>query len=60
MKDKLESMFDDLSDEEFEDILKQCNLNFEKVEQGQGGLFIDGEKVEAHELPSFIPQKEKD
>jgi len=60
MTNKLESIFDNLSDSEFEDILKCCNLSFKKVEKGQGGLFINGEKVEAHELPSFIPQKEKD
>ena len=56
MANKLESIFDNLSDVEFEDILKRCNLSFEKVEKGQGGLFINGEKVEANELPSFIPR----
>ena len=52
MTNKLESIFDNLSDVEFEDILKRCNLSFEKVEKGQGGLFINGEKVEVNcQLP---------
>ena len=56
MDNKLESIFDNLSDVEFEEILKKCGFKYEKVEKGHGGLFINGEKVEVNELSSFIPR----
>lgn len=49
MKNNFESIFDNLNDSQFEDILKECGFKFKKVE-GEGGLFIDGKRVYSHEL----------
>ena len=38
--DKIEEKFNKMSDEEFEQLLKDCGIGFEKVEQGEGGVFI--------------------
>ena len=55
---KLDSIFENMSDLEFEEILKDCGFEYEKVEKGQGGLFIDGKRILPDELPSFISQKQ--
>lgn len=49
MKNNFESIFENLNDSQFEDILKECGFKFKKVE-GEGGLFIDGKRVYSHEL----------
>lgn len=49
MENRYESIFNDLTDSKFEDILKKCGFKFKKVD-GEGGLFIDGERVYSHEL----------
>jgi hypothetical protein len=50
MSKNYDSIFDNLTDEEFEEFLKECNFKYEKVEKGQGGLFIDGKRVTLEEL----------
>lgn len=40
------SIFDNITDEEFEEILKECNFDYKRVKQGQGGLYINGKKVD--------------
>lgn len=40
---KLDSIFDNMSDKEFEDILNKYGFKYEKVEPGKGEMFIDGE-----------------
>lgn len=42
--DKIEEKFNKMSDEEFEQLLKDCGFGFEKVEQGEGGVFIKQSK----------------
>lgn len=49
IENRFESIFNNLTDSEFEDILKECGFEFKKVE-GEGGLFIGGERVYSHEL----------
>lgn len=49
MRNKYESIFNNLTDSKFEDILNQCGFNFKKID-GEGGLFIDGKRVYSHEL----------
>lgn len=49
MRNKYESIFNNLTDSKFEDILNQCGFDFKKVD-GEGGLFIDGERVYSYEL----------
>lgn len=50
MEDKYKSIFDDITDEDFENILKKCDFKYEKVEKGKGGLFIDGKKITARDI----------
>ena len=47
---RLESIFDNMTDEEFEEILDECGFKYEKVEKGQGGLFIGGRRILYDEL----------
>lgn len=47
---RYDSIFDDITDEEFEHMLKECGLQYEKVEKGKGGLFIGGKRVTLEEL----------
>lgn len=49
MENKFESIFSNLTDSQFEDILKECGFKFKKV-QGEGGLFIGGKRIYSHEL----------
>lgn len=49
MRNKYESIFNNLTDSKFEDILNQCGFNFKKVD-GEGGLFISGKRVYSYEL----------
>ncbi|NFN81854.1 hypothetical protein FDB25_15805 [Clostridium botulinum] len=41
-----DSIFDNISDLEFEEMLKECGFEYRKVEPGKGGLCINGVKVE--------------
>ncbi|EKS4345103.1 hypothetical protein QB607_003107 [Clostridium botulinum] len=50
MKDKYKSIFEDITDEEFENILKKYNFKYERVEKGKGGLFIDGKKMTIEDI----------
>lgn len=50
MRNKYESIFENITNDEFEQILKECGFNYEKVEEGKGGLFIAGERVYSSEL----------
>ena len=50
MSKNLDSIFDNITDEEFKQFLKDCNFKYEKVERGQGGLFIEGKRVTLEEL----------
>lgn len=50
MTDKYNSIFNGITDEEFEQFLKECGFEYEKVEKGKGGLFIDGKRVTLEEL----------
>lgn len=45
MSNKLESIFKNLTDEEFENFLKESGFEFKKVEKGKGGLFIGDKRV---------------
>lgn len=47
--EKYNSIFDNLTNDEFEKILKDCNFKFTKVD-GKGGLYINGEQVTSHML----------
>lgn len=49
MMNKYKSIFDNLTDSQFEEILKECGFNFKKVD-GEGGLFINGERIYSDEL----------
>ena len=49
MNKKYESIFDNLSDLEFEEVLNKCGFKFEKVE-GKGGLFINNEQITSSDL----------
>lgn len=40
MNDKYKSIFDNITDEELEDMFKECGFEYTKVEKGQGGLKI--------------------
>ena len=53
MKDKYKSIFDNITDEEFEEMLQAHGIEYEKVEKGQGGLFIGGKKVTIKELENI-------
>lgn len=50
MKNRFESIFNNLTDSEFEDILRESGLKFKKVNKNEGGLFIAGKKVSSNEL----------
>lgn len=41
---ELDSIFKNMSDEEFEQILKECGFEYEKVNKGECGLIIDEEE----------------
>lgn len=43
------SIFDNLTDEEFENILKECGFKYKKVDKGKGGLYINS-NVKENEL----------
>lgn len=45
----MKSIFDNMSDEEFEDLLNEFGFNFEKVEKGQGGIIYKGQKYSTYE-----------
>ncbi|MDK0942050.1 hypothetical protein QTH11_14545 [Clostridium perfringens] len=49
MMRKYESIFENLTDSQFEDILKDCGFTFEKT-NGEGGLFIGGERIPSYKL----------
>jgi len=50
LEDKYKSIFDNITDEEFENILKECGFKYEKVEKGKGGLFIDGKRITVEDM----------
>lgn len=45
----MKSIFKNMSDEEFEDLLNEFGFNFEKVEKGQGGIVYKGIKYTTYE-----------
>lgn len=45
MNNKYDSIFDGITDSEFEETLKECGFEYEKVELGKGGLFVDGNRI---------------
>lgn len=45
-KEKFDSIFDNISDSQFEKMLNECGFDYKKVEPGKGGLCINGVKVE--------------
>ena len=53
MKKKFESIFENLGDEEFEDVLNECGFEFKKVD-GKGGLKINGENISSEMLKKEI------
>lgn len=50
MADRYDSVLNGITDEEFEQLLKECGVEYEKVEKGKGGLFIGGKRVTLEEL----------
>lgn len=48
-ENNLTSIFDNISDSEFEDMLKKCGFDYKKVEPGNGGLIINGERIESYD-----------
>lgn len=48
-ENNLTSIFDNISDSEFEDMLKKCGFDYKKVEPGNGGLIINGERIERYD-----------
>lgn len=44
--DNPKSIFDNMSDEEFENTLIENGFKYKKVERGNGGLIINGKKIE--------------
>lgn len=50
MEDKYKSIFDNITDEEFENILKECGLQYKKVEKGNGGLFTEGKPITGEDM----------
>lgn len=48
--ERYKSIFDNLTDEEFEDILDECGFRYEKVKKGEGGLFIDGKRITIEDM----------
>ena len=61
MEKKFESIFENLSDKEFEDILSECEFKFKKVD-GKGGLKINGENISSEmlrkEILEYLKNKE--
>lgn len=53
-ENNLTSIFDNISDSEFEDMLKKCGFDYKKVEPGNGGLIINGEQIESY---GYIEEK---
>lgn len=51
-ENKYKSIFDGLTDLEFEKILNDCGFKYTKVEQGKGGLYINGEQVSSKSIKS--------
>ena len=47
---KNNSIFDEITDLEFEEILNECGFNYTKVEKGNGGLFINNTKISSKTL----------
>lgn len=47
---KYKSIFDNMTDKEFEDILKEAGFKYEKVKKGKGGLFIDDKRITAEDM----------
>lgn len=45
-KKEFSSIFDNISDLQFENILKECGFSYKKVVPGNGGLILNGVKVE--------------
>jgi len=50
LADRYDSVLNGITDEEFEQLLKECGVEYEKVEKGKGGLFIGGKRVTLEEL----------
>lgn len=48
-RDRYKSIFDNLTDLEFEEILEECGFKYTKVE-GKGGLYINGKNITSQEL----------
>ncbi|MDB2160496.1 MULTISPECIES: hypothetical protein [Clostridium] len=43
--EKYDSIFDNISDFQFEEMLKECGFDYKKVEPGKGSLSINGIEV---------------
>lgn len=53
IEENCKSIFDNITDEDFEDILKECGFKYEKVENGKGGLFVSGERITIEDLNKY-------
>ena len=47
---KNNSIFDEITDLEFEEILNECGFNYTKVEKGNGGHFINNTTISSKTL----------
>lgn len=50
MENKFKSIFDDITDLEFEQMLKECGIEYKKVKPGEGRLFIDGKRITVEDM----------
>lgn len=48
-KNEYNSIFDNLTDIKFEEMLKDSGFEFTKVD-GKGGLYVNGEQISSHSL----------
>ncbi|MFC0903734.1 hypothetical protein ACFHWD_03400 [Clostridium sp. MT-14] len=55
--DDPQSYFDNLSDEDFEELLNKFGFKYTKVKPGEGGVFIKGKKLKNEDFE--ITNKDK-
>lgn len=56
-KKEFSSIFDDISNFQFENMLKECGFSYKKVVPGNGGLILNGVNVEESTFSEEIIRK---
>lgn len=47
---KIKSIFQGITDEEFENMLKECGFDYKRVEKGKGGLFVGDKRITIEDM----------